>query len=310
MNSTKNLPFEIAYEIISFVPEYGFLVCRKMHENVHKDNISIYCDTKRFLALHGELYKYCRLEFYDQQLFRLCYNYKTQDVQAFMKQFKEIKDFEPWTFALKLFMDNPVQLCYRYLEGSNDHRHVIRYLTGDIDYRYGGAANSHLLLNGKRSIYEKINRINAIVLAYDLGFVDHKKSQQLLCKLMPVKELFKHIGLVFIDDHHMDTKKSFKNYFAEYLPEICKDIMSSHSRIHYTRGDAYKLIQECIPECILEHMKYDISLAKEYLLDRKKVDKYFSFNNDLFKCVTTFTGTTEEFKKEYPEQYRILSYTL
>lgn len=46
----NTLPQELVHDIISFVPEYGFMVCKDLHKPLKDIRFSFYCDTSRFVC--------------------------------------------------------------------------------------------------------------------------------------------------------------------------------------------------------------------------------------------------------------------
>lgn len=56
-----DLPIEIVYEVISFVPEYGYLTCNYLHSRAMISGYSAYADYGRFIIVNG-LSKFSRFD--------------------------------------------------------------------------------------------------------------------------------------------------------------------------------------------------------------------------------------------------------
>lgn len=49
----NSMPQELIADIISFVPEYGFMVCKSLHHDLRDSLYSFYCDHQRFALIHN-----------------------------------------------------------------------------------------------------------------------------------------------------------------------------------------------------------------------------------------------------------------
>lgn len=257
------LPQELVREIISFVPEYGFMVCKSIHVDLIKMSYSFYCDTRRFICIH-DLPK-TEKEADINMSMKIVNTYKkntrlspdasvdsededTEDESSeddtdtddetidygAKKYLSSMHDFEPIAWAAKIFKQNHFaifckvfhEIFPKTLYGRIMRTHYIGPTINDLVLHCAGTPEIF-----KSAVKLSIKRACCFMLAYKNGILN---SETTICNIGYISEQsgipnFMSILAVVIRNMIYDT--FIELYYGKVTAEICKDIFTNINEV-------------------------------------------------------------------------------
>lgn len=278
-NSLNVLPQEIVYEIIKFVPEYGYRVNRFLHKCSKNIKVSAYCDFRRYRA--AILYHRYVFGINRDHLNHCRFILKGRDAKNLVKH--NVGMYETFNKMAKDWIKkNAEQVVIRYICGSdkviddlieiviNNSDRVTKILFYDKD-RDGQF--EEWMYNCIVRTYAKI-----ILVENDMGSADDISA---FGDIDPT-EVIEVILSVYHSHDHIFT--SFIRYFPDHAKELCRKLKT------YTndkRHDHYYFLRQAI--------KDTLKLPRPDWLDKKNMMQFRSY---VFDGLADIYGDQVEYRHE------------
>lgn len=201
MQDFRELPQELVNHIISYVPEYGFLVNLELHElSLEVQEASAYCDFYRFAARSVlDRFDTCT-EIYDAIIDEaerdIAARYLSKYLRDLLCRYLNDKDSVP-VFLLE-------QLGIKSAS----------YLT-EVKYIDGGG----YVVYQQVSYRAKIIRFYSLIILYDSGIIGKKEFEHRCREFSDIRLLLEIIMVAFLNNDHI------YNIVIRYFPSLMEDVI-------------------------------------------------------------------------------------
>lgn len=276
----NTLPQEIICDIISFVPEYGFMVNKTLHANLIHRKFSFYCSPHKFAMNMGV----ARLQKYNiaAEIMKICYelivndcvnltgteyNSDTDDYYEFIQNcVSGIDDFEPYRWSCQVLLSDRVELfcrtfvwnfptkCYKLLEPGMEDVQI--YDSRLIDYE--DATDAEM-----RAAKNTVKKVMAYVFAYKYGLISANKVKKKIGAIMLHDDLPDLLNIIALIAQGEFFDIFFELYRGDTTAIICRDIFTDlyHGRFKYGNIETMKRTS-LILETFGHHLTEEIHLRK------------------------------------------------
>lgn len=205
----NQLPQEIVNEIIGFVPEYGFLVNKNLHDLIIKnnDNVSYYCDYPRFESLLHE---------YGSDIHNAISSY--HDIIPKLRIRTLDDGFEPWSMTIRYLQENVHAVLMKYIKDRSWLKDLLIFL---------GIKNLDKITPiydwyGDHPGIKRIAMIYSSVILHENGLL----SDEQFASIDIDKDILKDIIQSFDSCDHIREK--ITEAFKPMIPSICKELFKEY----------------------------------------------------------------------------------
>lgn len=260
------LPQELVREIISFVPEYGFMVSKSLHVDLKYIQYSFYCDPHKFAVamnimkakkynVAAEMMIICYGMIVNDcvNLTDIKYDFET-DVNYELEQkcVSGIDEFEPYIWSCNVLTSDHAELfyqtfyrkfpqnCYKHLPGAI--RNVVLYSRSLVEY-------DTMSENEVRSIHGTIKKVMAYIFAHRYGLIETNAAKEKIATIMSQDDFPDLLNVIALVARNRFYDSFFELYHGHTTAIICRDIFRDLSS---NRSRYYEMMIEKRIDLIIE----------------------------------------------------------